>query len=456
MALHQLLYDVSPAGAYTTLSPAVNHAEANFHDLVTDEHYIDFEISGDWSGGADTTEVVVHNFDTDGFAPGDNGIRIYTTGAARHKGKYSTSYYILDASPSTSAWILVSSPNVSIDGIQFVHAGTGQDGATMIRFSDLVGNIRISNNIMKGNFSSYWEDASIRALNNTGSSYLWNNIIYGFNAGIYIDPSGDGSHNYVYNNTVYNCTICGIELRTAHYVVINNICTTNGTADYSLNSTLDAVADNISTDTSSPNDEWDSITLANIKFVSTTIDGTEDFHLQSGSAAIDVGTSDPGSGLFSDDIDGVTRSGTWDIGADEYFALTNFSRGDYAALPSTEADLENIYTSGEISQVASDNADRVSQSAIAQYAIHQYKTDVGVNTSWTFHWNGQSSLAPSTSVVKLQIYDIEGTTWEDLDEDNAAAANTDFDLTATVTSDLDHYKDVNNVVTCRVYQQWHE
>jgi len=43
------------------------------------------------------------------------------------------------------------------------------------------------------------------------------------------------------------------------------------------------------------------------------------FHLgNSDTGAKGYGVSDPGSGLFSDDIDGETRSGSWDIGADDY------------------------------------------------------------------------------------------------------------------------------------------
>jgi hypothetical protein len=46
-----------------------------------------------------------------------------------------------------------------------------------------------------------------------------------------------------------------------------------------------------------------------------------DFHLQAADVgAKDLGLSDPLSGFYSDDIDGVARSGTWDIGADEYVA----------------------------------------------------------------------------------------------------------------------------------------
>jgi hypothetical protein len=65
-----------------------------------------------------------------------------------------------------------------------------------------------------------------------------------------------------------------------------------------------------------------------------TFAGASDYHLASTDAgARDYGVSDPGSGLFADDIDGETRSGSWDIGSDEYVAAGGafvpypFSRG---------------------------------------------------------------------------------------------------------------------------------
>jgi hypothetical protein len=45
----------------------------------------------------------------------------------------------------------------------------------------------------------------------------------------------------------------------------------------------------------------------------------DDFHLAENDAgARGFGISDPGSGAFSDDIDGQTRTGSWDIGFDQY------------------------------------------------------------------------------------------------------------------------------------------
>jgi hypothetical protein len=49
-------------------------------------------------------------------------------------------------------------------------------------------------------------------------------------------------------------------------------------------------------------------------FVSTT-----NYRLQTGSPQINAGTT---IGLYTDDVDGVTRSGVWDIGADEFVAGT--------------------------------------------------------------------------------------------------------------------------------------
>lgn len=55
-----------------------------------------------------------------------------------------------------------------------------------------------------------------------------------------------------------------------------------------------------------------------IHFVNAGIGTDADFHLLSNSICIEAGVNDPGGGLYSADIDGQTRTSTWDIGADEY------------------------------------------------------------------------------------------------------------------------------------------
>jgi len=62
------------------------------------------------------------------------------------------------------------------------------------------------------------------------------------------------------------------------------------------------------------------------------------------------------------------------------------------------------------------------------------------------------SNAPSLYPVTLQIYNRVSTTWVDLQTNNLADAATDFTLTGTKTGDVSMYYDVNNYISCRVYQ----
>lgn len=93
---------------------------------------------------------------------------------------------------------------------------------------------------------------------------------------------------------------------------------------------------------------------------------------------------------------------------------------------------------------------RVNQSALSQYAEHQFKDYVSGNTA-TFEWQGQTDVAPTISPVVLQIYNRNTSTWETIDTDNTSNENVDFTLSANVP-DLTDYKDGGSVVSCRVYQ----
>jgi hypothetical protein len=129
---------------------------------------------------------------------------------------------------------------------------------------------------------------------------------------------------------------------------------------------------------------------------------------------------------------------------------TGYTRGNYAELPADDTDLENAYSAQDVLDVADDDAVRVGQVGAGEYMVHQFKRFV-TTTGCMPTWNGQSSLAPSTSTVYLQIYNRVTPGWETIDSDNTTGANTDFDLTATV-ADLTNYKDERNIISCRIYQ----
>jgi len=133
----------------------------------------------------------------------------------------------------------------------------------------------------------------------------------------------------------------------------------------------------------------------------------------------------------------------------------DYSRGDYVVLPINDNDLETAYSAGEVSDVESYDTVVVGQTATGQYAIHQYRDFVGANTLCTLTWKGQSTLAPSSSIVVLQIYNYNEVDpdirWKTVDSDNVEDANTDFILTANM-ADLTDYKKEDNTICCRIYQ----
>ena len=111
-----------------------------------------------------------------------------------------------------------------------------------------------------------------------------------------------------------------------------------------------------------------------------------------------------------------------------------------------------MYSAGDVAKVALNDEDRVSQSGTQEYMIHEFKDFVGSNSQCTLEWEGRSTLAPSSSIVKLQIFNQQTNAWIDVDTDNESIANFDFTLTNSI-ADLTNYKNPSNVISCRVYQE---
>jgi hypothetical protein len=295
----QLKKTVKPSGGdYTSLEACMN---ANEQNLVTADKYFDVEIDGTWSS-ADTSAVTIHNYTTDAT----RYINIYTTSAARHLGVWSSSYYVLSTTPASEQQaIALPDAYITITGIQCTIAPSGGYGRGIIwgGLNALVQKciIRRSGGASAGNH-----------LLATGKA--WNNIIYNAGGcGIY--PTGNSW--VIYNNTVYGCGLYGIGNRSGTWTgsaLLKNNLSYNNDTDYSFYQFYITRSNNLSKDTTGDA----GYTSETITFTNTGA-GTEDLHLVVGDTdAIDRGADL--SGTFTDDIDGVTRSGTWDIGADEYVA----------------------------------------------------------------------------------------------------------------------------------------
>jgi len=120
-------------------------------------------------------------------------------------------------------------------------------------------------------------------------------------------------------------------------------------------------------------------------------------------------------------------------------------------LPTGTSDLETAYSVGDYTSVSAKDNNSVEQAAASEYAIHQFKDYIGASNSCAIEWYGQTSLAPTSSEVFLEIYNKDTTTWDQIDSNDTAEATTNFTLGARIL-DLTHYKDAGSVICCRVYQ----
>lgn len=131
-----------------------------------------------------------------------------------------------------------------------------------------------------------------------------------------------------------------------------------------------------------------------------------------------------------------------------------YSRGDYAALPGADANLETVFTCPEYPKVSADDNIYVQQTASDEYILFLWKNQNDDNKSAIIvTWKGKSDRAPNLSTVFLQIYNRNTPVWENLASNNVAGADVEFILLGSKIANLSHYYDAQNWVSCRVYQQ---
>ena len=304
---------------YTSLSAAEAGASDANHinntSLVTAN--VILNIPCYYDSGDDTTVVTVSGYTT-GVS---NYIKIYTPNntstevnqSQRHAGKTATGVYRRKAGNYEQG--ITNDQNYTvIQGLIVYTTGWGTYGIN----AGSRDNVNVSYNIVYG-FSLAGSYVGIHAGYSTNVK-VYNNIVYSCSLGIGLEYSGTGS--LVYNNTVVKNTYGFLQnYGSGSYGTLKNNIASNTTSDYYVNGTGSFLSVTYCASDDATADDWggagnridQTFTFANY--------AGNDFHLDSTDAgAKDYGVSDPGSGLFSDDIDGVTRTGTWDIGADEYVA----------------------------------------------------------------------------------------------------------------------------------------
>ena len=128
-----------------------------------------------------------------------------------------------------------------------------------------------------------------------------------------------------------------------------------------------------------------------------------------------------------------------------------YTRGDYADLPSNSNNLTVPYSEQDYLDVEEKDEARVSQSTTGQNAIHQFKDFVGSATECNIEWFGQTNVGCNNSTMNLQVYNITSGEWDTVAFDETSVQDLDFSLIKTGLS-LTNYTAPNKTITWRVYQ----
>lgn len=304
----------SSGGDYTNLQAAVTAwAAAN----------ADWDIECYASVGEDNP-VVVPSGET-------NTLRIYTPSAQRHLGKSGTTGYRIGC--EGFAWgIELQSPNVTIEGIQFVDGNDGNPNGAIKLNASVSWNVIVRECLDEN--TGVFGFISVAA-GTAGTVKVANSIKIGGAA----DPrfihhdGGSGYTSYVYNCTARSTYTGGFGRFYWQDSVATMVCK-NCIGTFVTASTNDCFSGTITQDHNVSSDATASGTGSKTSSTPTYVNtGTGDLHLgSSDTIAKDSGTDLSGDGNFaiSIDIDGQTRSGTWDIGADEIVANISVGLGGSA------------------------------------------------------------------------------------------------------------------------------
>ena len=294
------------------------------------------ECYNDWPSGLDDT-VVITGWTTNA----DNYVKITAPANERHNGTEHSGFYLKPTSVATM--ISIQERYTRVEFLELDGSSTGSGGSGIWVGSWDGGNVPGSYSRVYNCLIHDYYHIGI-GIGDYNPAYIYNNIIYNTRNNNYgaIRPTSGASGLYVYNNAIYNCCR-GIYEFSGMYIK-NNVSIGNSNGDfYSVSSPIEE-SNNISSDSTAPGTgSLTNQTLSDIAFVSI-VSGSEDLHIQSTSVAKDAGTDL--SSTFTTDIDNQTRSGAWDIGADEFDEITHLIRKTYTvgAISGNINRLSNVVT----------------------------------------------------------------------------------------------------------------
>lgn len=300
----------SSGGDYTSLASweAGRQADLVAGDLIEVAECYDL-------GAADTTGVTI-----DGWTTGaSNYIRITVPSAERHTGTRNTSKYRLVVSAGFSAAMIVSEEYVRIEGLQ-VRNSAGNGSACIIIGPTGTSDVRVSDTIVHDISSSSTGDG-FRITRGTVGLYNCAAFACTGTSGVGFHSYNTGSPAVTANNCVAaNCSN-GFAVRGFLTMTAKN-CYAGGsvTSDYTRDGTATITKTTCYSEDGTESTSTAAFSTSSGAYFTNVTSGSENLHIGASSSLKDAGTSlagwaHPGGDV---DIDGDARSGSWDVGYDEY------------------------------------------------------------------------------------------------------------------------------------------
>jgi len=296
----------SSGGDYTSLSSweAGRQADLVAGDLIEVAECYDL-------GAADTTKVVI-----DGWTTGaSNYIKITVPSAQRHSGTRNSSKYRLVGTGAFDAMLQIREDFVRVDGLQIKNTSPYSTPAVLCLNLGAGGDIRFTDCLVYDTSTSTQNGFKCQNCNSTCTVTFINCAAFAC--------SGDGFNADAGTIRFYNCVSVnngGYGIRTNFNTLTTKNCYSGGntSADY-FTSGSHAHTTSYSEDGTGSTSTAAFSTSSGAYFTNVT-SGSENLHIGASSSLKDAGTSLAGWDHPSGDVDvdGDARSGTWDVGYDEY------------------------------------------------------------------------------------------------------------------------------------------
>ena len=131
---------------------------------------------------------------------------------------------------------------------------------------------------------------------------------------------------------------------------------------------------------------------------------------------------------------------------------SEYTKENSTTLKDDDTSLGTVLTDQEIVDIQTENEVYSSLCGTEIYFSYLFKIVNTASEGFKIRWVGKSDIATTGRAVYLQAYDQVSEEWVTLDTDILTSAGGRVELEALINTDYAKYFDINNIISCRIYQ----